>query len=120
MLTEDDDRRFALTELGRPLRTDGPDSLAGWAQFVERPHEWQACSGLANGLRSGENAIESIHGGDVWTHRAQWPEEGAYFDRAMQSRLHLQAASLLDASTSAAFAASSTSEAATAPSSRRS
>ena len=97
VLTEDEDRRFALTELGRPLRTDDPDSLAGWAQFIGRPHEWQAWSGLADAVRSGENAFASIHGVDVWTHRAQRPEESAYFDRAMQSRLHLQTASLLDA-----------------------
>jgi SAM-dependent methyltransferase len=97
VLSEDDDRRFALTELGRPLRTDDPESLAGWAEFIGRPHEWQAWSGLADSVRSGENAFASTHGVDVWTHRAQLPEEGAYFDRAMQSRLHLQTASLLDA-----------------------
>ncbi len=88
-------RRFALTELGMPLRTDSPDSLAGWAAFIGRPHEWQAWSGLADAVRTGENAFTSVHGMDVWTHRAQSPEEGAYFDRAMQSRLRLMTASLL-------------------------
>jgi hypothetical protein len=97
VLSEDEDRRFALTELGQPLRRDHPDSLAGWAEFIARPYEWQAWSGLADGVRTGRNAFASTHGMDVWTHRAQLPEEGAYFDRAMQSRLHLQAAALLDA-----------------------
>jgi hypothetical protein len=97
VLTEDGDRRFALTELGQPLRTDHPDSLAGWAEFIARPYEWRAWAALGNSVRSGENAFASTHGMDVWTHRAQRPEEGAYFDRAMQSRLHLQAAALLDA-----------------------
>jgi len=97
VLTEDEGCRFALTDLGRPLRTDDPDSLAGWAEFIARPYEWQAWSGLADAVRSGENAFASVHGVDVWTHRAQRPEEGVYFDRAMQSRLHLQTAALLDA-----------------------
>jgi hypothetical protein len=97
VLTEYDDHSFALTELGQPLRADHPDSLAGWAEFIARPYEWQAWSGLADSVRSGENAFARTHGQDVWTHRAQHPEEGAYFDRAMQSRLHLQAAALLDA-----------------------
>ena len=96
VLTEDDERRFALTELGQPLRTDHPDSLAGWSEFIGRPYEWQAWSELADSVRSGENAFASVHGVDVWTHRAERPQEGAYFDRAMQSRLHLQAAALLD------------------------
>ena len=96
VLTEGGGRRFALTELGRPLRTDSPDSLAGWAEFIGRPHEWQAWSGLADAVRTGKNAFTSVHGTDVWTHRAQRPEEGAYFDRAMESRLHLMTASLLD------------------------
>jgi hypothetical protein len=96
VLTEGDERSFTLTELGQPLRTDYPDSLAGWAEFIGRPYEWRAWSGLADSVRSGENAFASTHGIDVWTYRAQRPEEGAYFDRAMQSRLHLQAAALLD------------------------
>jgi hypothetical protein len=97
VLTEGDDRSFALTELGQPLRTDDPDSLAGWTEFIGRPYEWRAWSALADSVRSGRNAFATTHGVDVWTHRAQRPEEGAYFDRAMQSRLHLQAAALLDA-----------------------
>ena len=95
VLTEEDGRRFALTELGRPLRSDSPDSLAGWAEFIGRPYEWQSWSGLADAVRTGKNAFTSVHGMDVWTHRAQRPEEGAYFDRAMQSRLHLMTASLV-------------------------
>jgi hypothetical protein len=97
VVAEEEDRRFTLTELGRPLRKDHPDSLAGWAEFIARPYEWQAWAGLADAVRSGQNAFASTHGVDVWTHRAQLPEEGAFFDRAMQSRLHLQAAALLDA-----------------------
>jgi hypothetical protein len=97
VLREDEDRRFALTELGRPLRSDDPDSLAGWAQFIGRPYEWQAWAGLAEAVRSGENAFASTHGVDVWTHRARQPEEGAYFDRAMQSRLRPMSGALLAA-----------------------
>jgi hypothetical protein len=34
---EDEDRRFAQTELGEGLRSDASDGIAGWAKFVGRP-----------------------------------------------------------------------------------
>ena len=59
-MREHDGRRFALTELGEPLRSDAPGSLA-----------------------TGENAFRHVFGTDVWSWRAQRPEESAIFDRAM-------------------------------------
>jgi hypothetical protein len=42
VLEEQDDRRFALAELGQGLRSDVPGSLAGWAAFIGRPAFWQS------------------------------------------------------------------------------
>src|SRR4051794_38148465 len=41
LLEEHDERRFALAPLGEPLRSDAPDSVAGWAAFVGRGPYWQ-------------------------------------------------------------------------------
>jgi hypothetical protein len=79
------DRRFELTPLGEPLRSDVPDSIAGWAAFIGRPYHWQAWAELLHSVRTGENAFQHVHGTDVWTYRAARPEESAIFDRAMTS-----------------------------------
>ena len=85
VLDELDGRRFALTPLGEKLRSDVPDSIAGWAAFIGRPYYWQAWGGLLDSVRTGENAFRQVHGTDVWTYRSTRPDENAIFDRAMTS-----------------------------------
>ena len=79
----EDDGRYANTELGDALRSDAPDSPAGWAAFVGRPYYWQAWSSLLHSVRTGENAFRHVHGDGVWAYRESHPEEQAAFDRAM-------------------------------------
>jgi hypothetical protein len=83
IVREESGRVFALTELGEPLRSDAPGSLAGWAAFVGRPSYWQAWGALEHSVRTGENAFRHVFGTDVWSWRAEHPEESAIFDRAM-------------------------------------
>ena len=85
VLEEDDARRFALTPLGEPLRSDVPGSLHGWALLIGRPYFWSAWGNLEHSIRSGENSFRSLHGTDVWDWRADRPEESAIFDDAMAS-----------------------------------
>jgi hypothetical protein len=85
VLHEEDGRRFSLTELGEPLRSDVPGSVAGWAAFVGRPAFWESWGELLHTVRTGENAFRHVHGTDVWSWRAERPEESAVFDRAMSS-----------------------------------
>lgn len=85
ILHELDDRRFELTPLGEKLRSDVPDSIAGWAAFIGRPYHWQAWAGLLHSVRTGENAFRQVHGTDVWTYRSTRPDESAIFDGAMTS-----------------------------------
>ncbi len=85
VLEEDGERRFVLTPLGEPLRSDVADSIAGWAAFVGRPYYWQAWSALGESVRSGENAFRQVHGVGVWEYRSTRPEEALVFDRAMAS-----------------------------------
>ena len=85
VLHEDDGRRFSLTELGEPLRSDVPGSMAGWAAFVGRPAFWGSWGALLHSVRTGENAFRSLHGTSIWEWRATRPEEQAVFDGAMAS-----------------------------------
>jgi len=89
--------RFRLTEFGRPLRTDAADSVAGWAVLIGRPYYRDAWTLLVEAVRTGENACRLAYGSDVWEYRAQHPEEGAIFDRAMASSSRLVIESLLTA-----------------------
>jgi hypothetical protein len=94
---EDAVDRFSLTPLADGLRADAPDSLAGWAAFVGRPHHWEAWGHLLDSIKSGENAFRAIHGVDVWTYRSEHPEERAVFDAAMVALTGRTNASLLEA-----------------------
>jgi len=94
---EDDERRFSLTELGDALRSDAPESVAGWAAFVGRRNIRDAWSVLEESIRTGENAFKLAHGVGVWEYRAQHPEESESFDRAMASSSQLVIRSLIDA-----------------------
>ena len=85
VLHEADDRRFSLTELGQPLRSNAPDSVRAWAAFTGRPYYRAAWAHLEHSVRTGENAFEDVHGVDVWTYRAGRPDESAAFDAAMES-----------------------------------
>src|SRR5215217_797811 len=80
---EEEDRHFALTDLGACLRLDAPEPVAGWATFVGESSHWQAWSALLHSVRTGENAFRHVHGIDSWTFRSRRPELSASFDRAM-------------------------------------
>jgi hypothetical protein len=82
---EEDDRRFSLTPTGDLLRSDAPGSVRGWAAFLGRPYIRESWSALEHSVRTGENAFEHVHGTDVWSYRAERPDESEIFDRAMQS-----------------------------------
>jgi hypothetical protein len=83
VLHEEDDGRFALTEVGQGLRSDAAEPVGGWAAYVGAPAHFGAWGALLEAVRTGENAFASVHGCDVWEYRAQHPEDGAIFDRAM-------------------------------------
>jgi O-methyltransferase/methyltransferase family protein len=83
VLHEEDDGRFALTEIGECLRSDAPEPVGGWAAYVGRPSHFAAWANLLHAVRTGENAFRSAHGDTVWEYRARHPEDGAIFDWAM-------------------------------------
>lgn len=97
VLHEDDERRFALTDLGDCLRSDAPEPVAGWAEYIGRPYRWESWAHLIHSVRTGENAFRHAHGVDVWEYWSRAPEEGAIFDRAMTDGSLATNRALLDA-----------------------
>lgn len=97
VLNEEEGRLFSLTPVGEPLRSDVPGSVHGWAVFVGRPYQWQAWSYLLHGARTGENAFQHVHGQDVWSYRADRPEESVIFDGAMKALTGASNSALVEA-----------------------
>ena len=91
---EDSGHVFALTPVGDCLRSDSPESVAGWAAFVGEPYHREAWGALGYSVRTGENAFRHVHGTDTWTFRGRQPELSATFDRAMTSLSRQMAASI--------------------------
>jgi len=94
---EDDAHCFALTDLGDGLRSDAPNSLAGWTAFVGEPYHWQVWGDLLYSVQTGEDAFHHVHGTDPWSYRASHPERSARFDNAMASMSRQVAAAVLTA-----------------------
>lgn len=96
VLQEDEERRFSLTPIGERLRSDAPDSLAGWARLIGRPYFWRSWGNLAHSVRTGETAFGELYGTDAWSWRASQPEDSALFDDAMRSVTRWVNAALLE------------------------
>jgi hypothetical protein len=105
VLHEDDDERFALTDVGDCLRSDASEPVGGWAAYVGLPSHFAAWANLLHTVRTGENAFGSVHGATVWEYRARHPEDGAIFDRAMTDITHRANRHLLEAYDFARFGA---------------
>ena len=97
VLHEAEGRRFSLTPLGRPLRSDVPGSIHGWAKLVGREYIWRSWGNLTNAVRNGENAFHALYGMDVFDWRAEHPEESVLFDDAMKSLTAAGMAPILEA-----------------------
>jgi hypothetical protein len=80
---EGEGRTFTLTPTGDCLRADSATPLGAWAEVVGSPYFWQAWGHLLHSVQTGENAFQDLNGKDVWQFRAEYPEYGATFDRAM-------------------------------------
>jgi O-methyltransferase domain/Dimerisation domain len=94
---EEDDRRFALTELGDCLRSSAPEPVGGWAAYIGRPYRWESWAHLIHSVRTGETAFRHAHGVDIWDYWNSRRDEGAIFDRAMTDGSLATSRSLLDA-----------------------
>ena len=94
VVSQHDDGRFELTELGALLRSDTPDSLAAWAEF-SGTRSWAAWSQLAECVRSGQSVRRQSTGADGFEHLEVDPDAALLFNRAMVSLTNSVAAALV-------------------------
>lgn len=76
-------RRFALTETGELLRSDGPGSLRGWATMLGSRFHAHALADLLESVRTGEPAFERVHGQLGFDYFRDHPDDGAVLNAAM-------------------------------------
>lgn len=94
---EDASRMFTLTPIGDCLRPDSATPLGAWAEVVGSPYYWQAWGHLLHSVQTGKNAFQDLNGKDVWQFRADHPQHGAAFARAMSQLSRGSAAAVLRA-----------------------
>jgi predicted O-methyltransferase YrrM len=85
VFTEDERGRFGSTPLADGLRSDVPGSVRAACELRGRPWFWQAWGRLLHSVRTGEPALEAMHGTDLLTFLERHPTELSVFDRAMGS-----------------------------------
>ncbi|WP_150254862.1 methyltransferase [Nocardiopsis deserti] len=83
LVEEGPPRHFALTELGRALRSDAADSMRGYARWVGSQAERSTMAHLAQAVRTGRSVFEEVHGRSAWAYMSERPESAAVFDQGM-------------------------------------
>jgi hypothetical protein len=97
VMREEADRHFGLTPMGEYLRSDVSGTHGPMAKLIGRPNFWLAWGNLLQAVRDGTIAFDHVHGCNVWSYRADHPEESAVFDSAMAAGTERFADSILDA-----------------------
>lgn len=92
LFTEVSDHEFALSGLGRLLRTDGTLSLGDAYPLLEA--ELVAWAHVEHTLTTGSPAFDRVYGQPYYEYVAQHPEHAARFDRAVERQNRLVARTL--------------------------
>ena len=85
IFAEGSNRRFKLTPMGQLLRSDHPQSLAGYARFTAHDITWRPWGRLGYSVKSGLPAFDDVFGAPVFEYLSRNPEAAAVFDDAMTS-----------------------------------
>jgi len=97
-LDEDDQRRFALTPLGRHFREDHPRSVRPGLMLFQSPEWVSAMTHLPDIVREGgPDGFVREHGRDIFDYMSDAPEFASAFDEFMTSMSHQHAEAVLDA-----------------------
>jgi hypothetical protein len=106
LLTEHDDRRFSLTDAGRLLRGEDPQSLRDLVLLREGPEHTAIWKHLTAIVRDGrQDGFEREYGRTAFEHAAAEPSYGQAFDAGMSSHSRLQSGWVLEALRDRDFAA---------------
>jgi predicted O-methyltransferase YrrM len=91
------ERRFALTPLGRYLRSDVPGSLRGFARFAGHDVTWRPWGQLAYSVKSGRPAVDHVFGVGIFDYLANHPDAAAVVNDGMTAVTAAQATAVLEA-----------------------
>ncbi|KKN11458.1 hypothetical protein LCGC14_1026300 [marine sediment metagenome] len=84
-------RKFALTPLSKPLRTDAPDSVRSYAiMFGSEWHNY-AYSNLLKSVKKGEPAVDLTYGKGLFEYFKEEPDQLEIFNKGMTSLSRLEA-----------------------------
>ena len=81
LAVQEDDGRFQLTEIGKCLRTDIPDSMHEVAIGIRE--QYPAWGALLHTVQTGETGFNHVFGMGVFDYHTQNPEVGEIFNRSM-------------------------------------
>jgi hypothetical protein len=99
VLSEEPDRRYALTPVGTFLRQDVPGSLRALARMRGSEWQWRAWRELAHSVRTGETALDHVYGKPIFEYFGDNPADGEVFNEAMishASQMHTAVAGTYD------------------------
>jgi len=97
LFAESANRRFRLTGMGQLLRSDHPESLAGYARFVAHDSTWRPWGQLGYSVKTGMPAFDHVFNVPIFEHLSQNPEAATVFDDAMTSISATEARATSDA-----------------------
>jgi SAM-dependent methyltransferase len=93
--------RYALTDLGRPLCPDDPQSIRRSVLLFGDQPAWMAWGALAAAVRTGEAAFDLVHGRPLFAYLAEHSGSSETFNNAMHEgtrRMGPQVPALVDLS----------------------
>lgn len=96
IFSEGDGKRFSLTPLAEPLRSDVAGSQRSLALMMG-DDQYRAWGNLADTVQTGDNAYEKIFGKPIFDHLAEQPEKARIFDDAMTGIHGRETGAILDA-----------------------
>ena len=88
--------RFALTELGKRLRSDVPGSIKG-PMVVRGELYYRAAAGMLAAVRHGGTAFEQVYGDRFFEYLGRHPEQEAVFQGSMTGRSEQEAGDVVAA-----------------------
>jgi hypothetical protein len=97
IVSEFPERRFALTPVGRVLRSDVPGSMRALVLFCGEPFYLQAWQEILYSIQTGKPAWDKVHGMAVFDYYRQHPEDARIFDEAMTSLSWAEAHAVVNA-----------------------
>ena len=96
VFAEENDKRFSLTPLAEPLRSDVAGSQRSLALMMG-DDQYRAWGNLADTVETGDNAYEKVVGKPIFDHLAKQPEKARIFDDAMTGIHGRETGAILDA-----------------------